>query len=118
MSGFLVYFVTDEVDDDLARAMRQHVRALAESRVWIRHAPGFFDDPDPGEGLRTTGGFLRVEEPASADDAAAVFAAVRLFSGEHQVTIELQWQEKILGHIRSGTADSGLQRAISIATGR
>ncbi|MDP9378091.1 MAG: hypothetical protein M3P40_11075 [Actinomycetota bacterium] len=117
MSGFLVYFVTDEVDDDLARAMRQHVRALADSRTWVRHAPGFFDDPDPGEGLRTTGGYLRVEDAASTD-AGALFSAVRLFSGEHQVTIELQWQERILGHIRSGTADSGLQRAISIATGR
>ncbi len=117
MPGFLVFFVTDAVDDELAGVIRRQIRALAGSRNWVGRAPGFFDDPDPGEGLRTTGGYLRVEAPAP-DDAGALFSAVRMFSAEHQVTVELQWQERILGHIRAGTADPGLQRAIAIAAGR
>ncbi len=109
--GFLVFFVTDDVDDDLARDLRRRIRALGAQRSWAGHVPGFFDDPDPGEGIRTTGGYLRIES-AVEDDALAVLEAATDVSELHEVTVELQWQERVLGHIRDGAADPGLHAAV------
>src|ERR687894_2921021 len=99
MPGFLVFFVTDAVDDDLAGELRRRVRRLASSRMWIGHAPGFFDDPDPGAGVRTTGGYLRIER-AVGDDALSLLSVAEAVSAEHTVTVELQWQERVIGHLR------------------
>ena len=117
MSGFLVFFVVDPVDDDLAAEIRHRMRALAAAHLWEQHAPGFFDDPDPGEGVRTTGGYLRLDRPAPGD-ALAVLEAAGALSAEHDVTIEIQWQERILGHVRGGVADEGLLEAVRVATTR
>jgi len=106
-----VFFVTDAVDDDLASEVRSRVRRLASSRSWIGHAPGFFDDPDPGEGVRTTGGYLRIER-AVGEDAVSLLSVAEAVSADHTVTVELQWQERVLGHVRAGTADPGLLEAV------
>ena len=111
MPGFLVFFVTDAVDDDLASELRRRVRELAASRRWVQHAPGFFDDPDPGAGLRTTGGYLRIER-AVGDDAVSLLSVAQAVSAERTVTVELQWQERILGHVRAGDVDPGLLEAV------
>lgn len=111
MPGFLVFFVTDAVDDELARALRTRIRAAAGDRPWIQHAPGFFDDPDPGGGVRTTGGYLRIESPCETD-ALALLGVATDVAEDHAVTVELQWQERVLGHVRAGEADSGLEDAV------
>jgi hypothetical protein len=119
MPGFLVFFIVDDVDDAIAGQVRQRVRALAASRPWRDQPPGFFDDPEPAPGSpRTTGGYLRVDaHTADGDDARAVCAAVQAFSGEFEVDIELQWREQVLGRVRAGVPDDGLEEQLAAVTG-
>ena len=118
MADHLVFFVVDPVDDVLAGHVRSRVRMLAASRAW-RDLPGFFDDPSPGpESPRTTGGYLRVETgPADGDDVRAFCAAVQAFSAEFAVDVELQWREAVLGRVRAGTPDDGLEEQLAAVTG-
>jgi hypothetical protein len=116
---YLVFFVVDAVDDELAREIRARVRALSGSRAWRDHPPGFFDDPSPApESPRTTGGYLRVEATtADGDDARAFCAAVQAFSSEFAVDVELQWREIVLGRVRGGVPDDGLEEQLAAVTG-
>jgi hypothetical protein len=116
---YLVFFVTDPVDDDLAEQVRARVRMLAGSRAWRDQPPGFFDDPEPAPGSpRTTGGFLRIEaDTADGDDARAFCAALQAFSGEFAIDVELQWREKVLGRVRAGVPDDGLEEQLGTVTG-
>jgi hypothetical protein len=116
--SYFVFFVVDDVDDALAREVRARVRALARSRPW-RNAPGFFDDPQAEvTGERTTGGYLRVEgHVADGDDVRALCAAIQAFSGEFEIDVELQWREAVLGRVRAGVPDGGLEERLSAVTG-
>ena len=106
---YLVFFVRDEVDDDIAGAVCGAVRSLASSRAWPGTAPGWFDDPDaPQAADRTTGCYLRVEDLAS-DEAAAVLAAARQLSAELEIVLEVQWRERTLGELRAGAASGALE---------
>ena len=119
MREYLVFFVTGAVDDDLAGHVRSRVRMLAGGRAWRDHPPGYFDDPEPDPGSpRTTGGFLRVEQAtADGDDARAFCAAVQALSAEFEVDVELQWRERVLGRVRQGVPDDGLEEALAAVTG-
>lgn len=118
MPGYLVFFVTDPVDDDLAGHVQSRVRMLSSSRAW-RDMPGFFDDPSPAaESPRTTGGYLRVDaEVADGDDVRAFCGAVQAFSSEFAVDVELQWREAVLGRVRAGVPDDGLEEQLASVTG-
>ena len=87
----LVFFAVGPVDDDLADAIRDRVRAVAGA--------GWFDDP--GEEHRTTGGWVRVgamEDPPGQD----LLDAARDLSVAHGVVVEVQWREEVVGHIEAG----------------
>ena len=118
MRSYFVFFVVDEVDDDLAAAVRGRVRMLAGSRAWLNE-PGFFDDPAAAhDGVRTTGGFLRVEaEVADGDDVRAFCGAIQALSAEYEVDVELQWREAVLGRVRAGVPDDGLEEKLSAVCG-
>jgi hypothetical protein len=117
--SYLVFFVADPVDDALAAEIRARVRALSGSRGWRDHPPGYFDDPEPAAGSpRTTGAYLRVESgTADGDDARAFCAAVQAFSSEFDVDVELQWREAVLGRVRGGVPDDGLEEDLARVTG-
>jgi len=55
--------------------------------------------------------------PADGDDARALCAGVQAFSGEFAVDVELQWREAVLGRVRSGVPDGGLEEALAEVTG-
>ena len=116
---YLVFFVSSEVDDDLAEQVRTRTRMLAGTRAWRDQPPGTFDEPEPAPGSpRTTGAFLRVEaDHADADDARAFCAAVQALSSEFEVDVELQWQERVLGRVRAGVPDDGLEEHLAAVTG-
>ena len=116
---YLVFFVTDPVDDELAEHVRARVQMLAGSRGWRDRPPGYFDEPEPApESPRTTGGFLRVEDAtADGDDARAFCAAIQAFSAEFGVDVELQWREVVLGRVRGGVPDDGLEDKLAAVTG-
>lgn len=118
MSEYLVFFVTDPVDDDLAGHVQSRLRMLSGSRAW-RDLPGFFDDPAPApESPRTVGGYLRVDAGAADGDGARAFcAAVQAFSSEFAVDVELQWHEAVLGRVRAGVPDDGLEEQLAGVTG-
>jgi hypothetical protein len=104
----LVFFVRDAVDDALAEAVVARVRALAGERSWDGAAPGWFDDPDaPGAHVRTTGGYLRVEDLAG-DEATAFLGAARAVSAEQDVVIEVQFRERALGRFAGGEPSGAL----------
>jgi hypothetical protein len=72
---------------------------------------GLLRRPGSGGGIRTTGGYLRIESPCE-DDALALLDVAAGVSAGHDVTVELQWQERVIGHIRSGAADPGVEDAV------
>ncbi len=92
MSDYLVFFVADPVDDDLATAVRKRVRATAGA--------GWFDDSArPAE--RTAGGYVRVDAPEDEMGRALLQAASDV-SALHGVVVEVQWREEVIGHIEAG----------------
>lgn len=119
MPEYLVFFVASGVDDALAEHVRERTRMLAGGRAWRDQPPGSFDEPEPAPGSpRTTGAFLRVEGgTADGDDARAFCAAVQAFSSEFEVDVELQWREQILGRVRAGVPDDGLEEGLAAVTG-
>ena len=115
MRAYLVFFVTDPVDDALAGALRERLRARAGAWAWVADPPGFFDDPAAEhKGQRTTGAYLRVDEDAGPDpdDVAAMWDWALGASGELMVTMEVQWREVPLGRVHAGRPDEGLERAV------
>ena len=115
MRAYLVIFVTEPVDDDLAGALRDRLRARAGAWAWAASPPGFFDDPAAEHaGQRTTGAYLRVEDGAAPDpdDVTAMWDWVLSASSELMVTMEVQWREVPLGRVHSGRPDDGLEAAV------
>jgi hypothetical protein len=110
--GFLVFFVTDAVDDELASAVRTRIRAAAGDRPWVQHAPGFFDDPDPGGGVRTTGGYLRIESPCETDALALLGVATDVAEDHAVHRRAASGRSACLGHVRAGDADSRPRDAV------
>ena len=90
MSAYLVFLATGAVDDALAAAIRDRVRAVPDA--------GWFDGP--GE-ERTTGGYVRVESP-EVHNGQGLLAAARDLSETHGVVVEVQWREEVLGHLDGG----------------
>ena len=54
---------------------------------------------------------------ADGDDARAFCAAVQAFSSEFEVDVELQWRELVLGRVRAGVPDDGLEEQLAAVTG-
>ena len=44
-------------------------------------------------------------------------AAVQAFSSEFAVDVELQWREQVLGRVRAGVPDDGLEEQLAAVTG-
>ena len=81
----------------------------ALARSWPSAHVGFFDDPAADPGARTTGGYLRPAVPAEIE---ALWGLARSVSADLQLVVELQWREAVLGHVRAGVPDPGLDTAI------
>jgi hypothetical protein len=100
--SFLVLFVADPAADEHAEALREVARTV--------DGAGFFDDRDAGA-ERTVGAYVRAErldEPAAGD----LIARVAALSGRLGVCVEVQHDERILGHLRDGRADQRLAAAL------
>ena len=111
MAAFLVYFLTDEVDDAIAARVADRVRVLASGRRWAGDLPGFFDSAEDGDGAeRTTGGYLKVDEALPAD-AVAMWEEIVGVSRELGCGVEVQYREEVLGRVYCGEPDEGLSEA-------
>jgi hypothetical protein len=94
-AAYLVFFARDPVDDALAGAIVERVRACPGA--------GWFDDPGaatPAE--RTTGGYVQVGDPGEPPGQALLETA-RTVSAEHAILVEVQWREATLGVLEAGT---------------
>jgi hypothetical protein len=101
--AYLVAFVADRANDQHAGELRARARSL--------DGAGFFDDPAGGE-QRTVGAYARVE--ALGDELAqALIGHVGELSGRLGVRIEVQFDERILGHLESGVPDAELMAALA-----
>lgn len=93
-AAYLVFFARDPVDDEVAGAIVERVRACPGA--------GWFDDPGaatPAE--RTTGGYVKVsglDEP----DGVGLLDVARGVSADLAVKVEVQWREEVLGHLEAG----------------
>lgn len=109
MAEYLVFFLTGEVDDELAVQVADRVRDLASGRAWAEHAPGFIDSAEDGEGAeRTTGGYLRLGGAPARGDVEAIWALVLTLSRELGVGVEIQYAEEVLGRVHLGEPEEGL----------
>jgi hypothetical protein len=101
--AYLVAFVADRANDQHADELRALARSL--------DGAGFFDDPAGGE-QRTVGTYARVE--ALGDELAqALIGHVGELSGRLGIRIEVQFDERILGHLVSGVPDAALTAALA-----
>jgi hypothetical protein len=93
--SYLVFFARDPVDDALAGAILDRVRGCPGA--------GWFDDPGaatPAE--RTTGGYVRVDDPEEPAGRGLLDVA-RALSSDHAMLVEVQWREEIIGVLDAGT---------------
>jgi hypothetical protein len=113
MSSYLVYFLTDEVDDEQAHRVAERVRKLAADRVWGGASPGFVDSAEEGEGAeRTTGGYLLLGDEFAGADVVAMWTEVVAVSRELGVSVEVQFREEVLGRVHSGEPEEGLEQVV------
>jgi hypothetical protein len=101
--SYLVVFVADPADDGHADALRDLARSVPGA--------GFFDDPSGGA-ERTVGAYARVDT-LQDEVAQALIGHVGQLSELLAVRIEVQFEERILGHLESGVADAALLAALS-----
>jgi hypothetical protein len=101
--AYLVAFVADPAADHHADALRELARGLPGA--------GFFDDPEGGA-QRTVGAYARVD---ALDEqlAQALIGHVGELSGRLGVRIEVQFEERILGHLDAGVPDAALLAALT-----
>jgi hypothetical protein len=107
--SYLVLFVADPADDGHADALRAAARKVPGA--------GFFDDPMGGT-ARTVGTYLRVDDEGSHPAAHALIGHVAVVSTALAATIEVQLEERILGHLVAGRADDTLAGELESAFGR
>jgi hypothetical protein len=106
---YLVLFVADPADDGHADALRDAARRVAGA--------GFFDDPMGGE-ERTVGTYLRVDGEADHAAARELIGHVAVVSTVLAARVEIQLDERILGHLVAGEADAELARELERSFGR
>ena len=107
-----MYFVADDVDDAVAARVASRVRVLAARRSWRTGLPGFFDSEPDEDGVRTTGGYVQVTEDVIPEDVIAVWEEIVELSVELRASVEVQYREEVLGHVRAGEPDDGLPAAV------
>ena len=100
MSDYLVFFVADPVDDDLAAAVRKRVRATAGA--------GWFDDLTPRRPPSAPPAATSAWVRPRTSWARRCCQAARDVSALHGVRVEVQWSEEIVGHIEGGTFDGSV----------
>ena len=105
---YLVLFVADPADDGHADALRDVARGVPGA--------GFFDDP-MGGAQRTVGTYLRVDDDASHPAARELIGRVAVVSATLAARIEIQLEERILGHLVAGQADARLASELEAAFG-
>ena len=108
MARYLVLFVADPADDGHADALRDVARRVPGA--------GFFDDPMGGE-QRTVGTYLRLDE-AGPNLARALVGHVAEVSQALAARIEVQVDERVLGHLVDGVPDADAARALEDEFGR
>jgi hypothetical protein len=112
LAAYLVYFVADAVDDAVASRVADRVRVLAARRSWRTDLPGFFDSEADEDGVRTTGGYVKVTEDVVPEDVIAVWEEIVGLSVELGAVIEVQYREEVLGRVCAGEPDEGLPAAV------
>ena len=113
MASFLVYFLTDEVDDAIARRVANRVRVLASRRTWKSELPGFLDSAEEGDGAeRTTGAYVKLTEDYMPEDVLAFWEEIVGVSAELGCSVEVQYREEVLGRVHAGEPEEGLPAAV------
>ena len=121
----LLFFVAQDIDDNIRVNVRDFVLRLASRRRWINGAPRFVnsvDEPaDTSRGdiaVETVGGFLEIESPPLMlpreialqylDEVIALIEALCDFSREYSLSIEFEFDGELIGAIDEGEMDHSL----------
>jgi hypothetical protein len=127
----LFYLAEVEIDEVLRGAVSRLVDRLASSGEWLLGSPQFIstrEDPQhlaPGDlPVETTGGYLEIYTalppwalPREWDlrhyqEVSTLVSALRDFSGQHGVAIELELDGKYVGSVKQGEMDRTLSEGL------
>jgi len=120
----LVFFIAQDVDDELRLKVREFVQQLAGTRHWLNGPPRFVDEVDDTPSsdpddlpIESLGGYIEIfsawppwKVPRDVDiqhlrEAEHLVAALCHFSRQNGLTIEMQLDEKFVGEIQNGEMD-------------
>jgi hypothetical protein len=120
----LVFFIAQDVDDELRLKVKEFVEQLAGTRHWLNGPPRFVDEidetpsSDPDDlPIESLGGFIEIFSawppwnlPRDVDlqhlrEVEDFVAALRRFSRQNWLEIELQLDQTFVGEIQNGEMD-------------
>ena len=127
----LLFFVAQDLDDAIRAKVRDFVLRLASLRHWVNGPPRFVNSRDePSDASRgdlpveTVGGYLEIYstlppwtlprelEIQHLEEVAALVNALREFSGEQGLSIELELDGELVGAIDDGKMDRSLTEGL------
>jgi len=119
----LLFFLEQEIDDDMRPEMRAFVEKLAEIKTWVHRPPAFVDEREEIENeapIETLGGYIELlsEFPPwkvpravafkELEDAEVLIAALCQFSREHGLVFGFEFSGDPVGYIDHGVVDDSL----------
>lgn len=127
----LLFFVAQDLDDNIRASVRDFVLHLAGLRHWLNGPPHFVNsreepaDTSRGDmAVETLGGFLEIYsilppwslprevDLQQLDDVAALLEALCDFAREHSLVFELELDGELIGAIEDGEMDRCLREGL------
>ena len=121
----LLFFIAQDLDSELRLKVREFVQQLAGRRHWLNGPPRFVDETDEATSsdsddlpIETLGGYIEIFSawppwslPRDVDiqhlrEVEDLVAALRQFSRQNGLAIELEFDGKFVGEIEHGEMDS------------
>ena len=126
----LLFFVAQEVDDNIRLRLKQLTSDIALSRSWLLGAPKFIDQIDDGElagsdlPVETVGGAYEMYSALSPNDLPPeidqlhfnevqhIVEFVKKLSLEENLEFEFELDNRYVGSIEDGKVDSTLSKGL------
>ncbi|OYY93467.1 MAG: hypothetical protein B7Y41_11975 [Hydrogenophilales bacterium 28-61-23] len=127
----LLFFVAQDLDDVIRANIRNFVLKLASFRPWLNGPPRFVNSRDEPENtssgdmpVETLGGYLEIYSTLppwtlpreidlhQLDEVTVLVNALRDFSQEHNLSIELELDGEFIGAIDEGEIDRSLEEGL------
>jgi hypothetical protein len=120
----LIFFIAQDVDDELRLKVKEFVDQLAGMRHWLNGPPQYLDETDDTPSsdpddlpIESLGGYIEIfsawppwKVPYDVDlqhlrEAEDLVEALCRFSRQNDLAIEMQLDQKFIGEIQNGEMD-------------